>query len=476
MKNLKSLILAVLAILTLSASAQQKKIHVLALNDMHAFLDRAAVLGGVIDSLRALYPEMLIFSSGDNRTGNPVNDQFAETNRPMMDVMNAMGINASALGNHEFDGRISGFKANQKSAHFPFLCANIHVPDSMGFKIDPYKIFEVDGVKIGVVSILQVNPRGIPDCLADNVKGLRFSDPKAAALKYEDIVAKQCDIQLLLTHIGVDDDKELAKELTKYHAILGGHSHSFVESNTVVNNILITQNVNKMKYCTLLEFVLEDGKVVSKSSNIINVASSKLRNQKLADMVAEFNKDPFFSQKVGTLSKPITDIQEMGSMVTDGQRYGSDAEVTLQNFGGVRYETHDAGTFNMKDALMLDPFGNKMMQYKLNVAEIKKLMEESYVNDEDRYPFVSGIKYEMVIDKATNKPASITIFNEKGKKLKDKKSFVFSCNNYVVSITFLKDREGKFIDKTSCDCLIEYLKSKESVDYTGVVRAKIIEK
>ncbi len=475
MKFLKSLLLSALMVISLTVSAQRKTVHVLALNDMHAFLDRAAALGGIIDSLKALYPEMLVFSSGDNRTGNPVNDQYSETNRPMMEVMNAFGVNASALGNHEFDGRISGFKANAEAAKFPFLCANISVPKEMGFSVDPYKIFDVDGVKIGVVSIVQVNSRGIPDCLADNVKGLSFSDPKAAAIKYGDIVRKQCDVEILLSHIGIENDTVYAFEIGNYDAILGGHSHTYVASNTKYNNMLITQNVNKMKYCTLVEFVVENGEVVDKSSKIISVEATKLRSAKIDAMVKEYNKDPYFSTPVCTVAKRINNVDEMGAMVTDGQRFGSNAEVSVQNFGGVRYETHETGVFDMKDALMLDPFGNKMVIYNLTASQIKRVLMESYINDEDRYPFISGLSYEMTIDKKTKKPQSVTLYNAKGKKVKDKKSFKFSCNHYVVSITFLKDMEGVETGKLSCDCMIEYLKDKGSIDYTNVKRTKVIE-
>lgn len=475
MKFVKSIILSALMVITLAASAQRKTVHVVALNDMHAFLDRAAALGGVIDSLRALYPELLVFSSGDNRTGNPVNDQYIETNRPMMEVMNAFGVNASAMGNHEYDGKVAGFKKNLKAANFPFLCANTTIPDSMGYKIDPYKIFDVDGIKVGVVSVVQINSRGIPDCLADNVEGISFSDPKAAAIKYGDIVRKQCDVEILLSHVGIENDTVYAFELGNYDAILGGHSHTYVASNTKYNNMIITQNVNKMKYCTLVEFVVENGEVVDKSSKIISVEASKLRNAKIDAMVKDYNKDPYFSTPVCTVGKRINNVDEMGAMVTDGQRSGSGADVTVQNYGGVRYETHEAGVFDVKDALMLDPFGNKMVVFNLTASQIKRIIMESYINDEYRYPFISGLSYEMVINKKTQKPQSVTLYNEKGKKVKDKKSFKFSCNDYVVSITFLKDMEGNPTGKLSCDCLMEYLKDKGTIDYTNVKRTKVTE-
>ncbi len=476
MKILKSIVLSAFMMLAVSVSAQQKTIHLLHVNDMHAYLDRAAALGGIIDSLRALYPELLVLSAGDNRTGNPVNDEFKETNRPMMEVMNAFGVAASAIGNHEFDGKISGYKANAQVAKFPFICANIRVPESAGFKIDPYKIFDVDGVKVSVLSVVAINARGIPDCLADNVKSLSFTDPVEEILHYEDILDKESDVQILLPHMGIENDSVYAFQLKKYDAILGGHSHTYIPSNTRYNGIIVTQNINKMQYCSLVTITVENGEAVNVNSQIISVDATKLRNKEIEKMVEGFNDNPFLQEKVGEFSKPINNVFEMGSMVTDGQRYASGADITIQNYGGVRFETHDAGVFSRKDALMLDPFGNRMHVYRVSGAEVKKILEDAYYNDDKRQPFTSGMSYVMHIDKKTKEIKSLEIFNEKSKKIKPKKTYTFSCNNYVVSISkTIKDREPIRVDEKSVDCLMKYLGDKSPLDYTNITRNKIIE-
>ena len=469
-------LLTAMLILTLSVSAQKKHVQILALNDMHAYLDRAAALGGVIDSLRALNPDLLVFSAGDNRTGNPVNDMYEEPSRPMTEVMNAFGVNVSVPGNHEFDAKVAGFKKQVERSKFPYICSNVIIPDSMGFKLDPYKIFDVNGVKIGVVGILQVNQRGTPDCLADNVKGLTWLDPQKTAEKYVDIVRKQCDIEILLSHNGIDEDKISAQNMPQLDAILGGHTHTLVPANTIVNGVLITQSKNKMQYCTLVDFDIENGKVIKKSSKIISILATTQYNKKIADMVEKYSDNPFLKTVVGKLSKPINNIISMGAFVSDGQRYGTGCQITLQNGGGVRYSTKEAGDFTMKDALMLDPFGNKMVHFKLSGSDIKRLIADCRENDEMIECYTSGISYTMKVDK--NNPAkvkSLEVYTEKGKPLKNKKLYSFACNNYVVSITFLKDREGKISDKTSCDCLVKYLQDKSPLDYSKTMRTNIIE-
>jgi 5'-nucleotidase len=48
---------------------------------------------------------MLLVAAGDNQTGNPVNDQYPEKGLPVIELMNAVGFDLSAVGNHEFDSR-----------------------------------------------------------------------------------------------------------------------------------------------------------------------------------------------------------------------------------------------------------------------------------------------------------------------------------------------------------------------------------
>ena len=101
---MKKLFVACLAVLfTCSVNGQKREVHILATNDMHAAIEAFPQLAAIADSLRERYPFLLIFSAGDNRTGNPKNDMFRISSFPMVALMNEVGFHATALGNHEFD-------------------------------------------------------------------------------------------------------------------------------------------------------------------------------------------------------------------------------------------------------------------------------------------------------------------------------------------------------------------------------------
>ena len=70
------LTLAAVCLLGIAASAERKEVHILSVNDMHAKIENMPQLAAVADSLRALYPDLLVISAGDNRTGEPLNDLY----------------------------------------------------------------------------------------------------------------------------------------------------------------------------------------------------------------------------------------------------------------------------------------------------------------------------------------------------------------------------------------------------------------
>lgn len=113
-----SLLTIILILLTATSTATRREVHILSINDMHAAFDRFPQFATLADSLRQLYPDILILSAGDNRTGNPYNDLAAVPSRPMVELMNKTGFSYTALGNHEFDGGIDRLRETINNSWF----------------------------------------------------------------------------------------------------------------------------------------------------------------------------------------------------------------------------------------------------------------------------------------------------------------------------------------------------------------------
>ena len=148
----------------------ETEINILSVNDMHASVDMFPQFAALVDSLRGVYPDLLVFSAGDNRTGNPVNDQYDPVNYPMIELMNRTGFDLSAVGNHEWDGNIVNLQHDIERAKFPFLCANVFIPDSVKLDIKPFEIIENQGLKIAVIGMIELRHDGLPGAHPVNLK------------------------------------------------------------------------------------------------------------------------------------------------------------------------------------------------------------------------------------------------------------------------------------------------------------------
>ena len=135
----KNILLSLLVFVALTLSAQERReLHILSINDPHAAIEQFPRLGFVADSLRTLYPDLLVLSAGDNRSGDPINDMFEIPAYPMVALMNQVGFHATVVGNHEFDSNQDGLARLKVSvASRPFVptwsptrsgrCASSHI-------------------------------------------------------------------------------------------------------------------------------------------------------------------------------------------------------------------------------------------------------------------------------------------------------------------------------------------------------------
>ena len=182
----KILLASLLMLLTLTASAQERReLHILSTNDMHAAIEQFPRLGFVADSLRALYPDLLILSAGDNRSGDPINDMFEIPAYPMVALMNQVGFHATAVGNHEFDSNQYGLAKLIGLSAFSTLCANMEPDPKFNMHVKPYQLFDCGGISVGVLGITALGSLGTPESHPARMTDIKFMDPLETIKKYE---------------------------------------------------------------------------------------------------------------------------------------------------------------------------------------------------------------------------------------------------------------------------------------------------
>ena len=449
---------------------------IFAVNDMHAAIDNFPKLAYIVDSLKTIYPGMLLVSAGDNQTGDPVNDQFPEKGLPVIELMNATGFDLSAVGNHEFDSHPEGFASLTNKARFSFICANISADPRLNVRVSPYKIFTLpNGLKLAFLGLLQVSQNGIPDTHPDNTKGFIYRSPFETAREYL-WLKDSSDIFIALTHIGFEEDVKLAETMPAgIDLIIGGHSHTRVDKEQIRNGILITQAESKLKYGTLIRLDVSSDGTLRKSMELINIRDSKKEKPSIRALVDKYNDNPVLKEVIATTTDDFSSSEELGYLMADGQRAAAGADIAVMNPGGVRIDRLEKGPITMKNVYQLDPFGNELVVFKLTGEEFYDFMRAAWLVDGKSPLYTSGIRTELKVS-ASGDLEDLKAFTENGTPLKMDQTYTVAMNSYMAQVYKYRHNDpGQSLFITTADALISYLKKQGTVrSYRGEKRNRII--
>ena len=161
-------------------------LNLLNFNDFHGRIDKNLTVpfAATIEQLRAEHPDSSLLLAAGDSIGASLFNSSAQKDQPTIDVLNALGLKASAVGNHEFDqgyddltGRVIGTDG-KRNAQWDYLGANVYKKGTGTPALQEYSIQNVNGVRVGVIGVVTqetstlVSPGGI--------KGIEFGDPVEA--------------------------------------------------------------------------------------------------------------------------------------------------------------------------------------------------------------------------------------------------------------------------------------------------------
>lgn len=267
MKKYRIRLIIVALLLTLPLGMQAKKhkqLLILHTNDTHScimplsetladtlvagrggFLRRIAML----KEERQKNPDLLYFDSGDFCQGSPYYTLFKGDVE--IGLMNQMGIDASTIGNHEFDFGLDNMARLFRMANFPIVCSNYDFTGTvLEGLVKPYTIIMRNGVKIGVFA-LDPEMEGLVS--AQNYGGVKYLDPATCANKMVELLKKQkkCDMVICISHLGWDDtpleeraragraecDNSAIAKTRGIDLVLGGHSHTYFQELRYITDL-----------------------------------------------------------------------------------------------------------------------------------------------------------------------------------------------------------------------------------------------
>ncbi len=419
-------------------------------NDMHGFFVEgdydgmgAAKLATVVKAMRQQHPNTLLLDAGDATQGaNLVTLSKGET---AMTVMNALGYDAMAAGNHEFDYGKEQMLKNVGLAEFPVLAANIK--DAEGKDVlTPYIIRDVNGIKVGIFGL--ATPETKYKSHPDNTTGLTFEDPKDVAKEMVELLDPQVDVIVALVHLGDEGDYtsiSVAEAVDGIDVMLDGHSHSTYPYGMLVNDTLIASTGEKTKNLGVVELAFMDGKIVSKDAHLFTKAQSlSVEDDKdLTQVVTEIQEANAVIEDEVVATAPY-DLQgerefvrtgetNLGNLITAALLDISGADVALTNGGGIRASI-SAGEVTKGDVLTVLPFGNTVRVIEVTGEELKAAIEngiDSYPDAKGAFPHIAGMK--VTFDSTQPAGSRVVSIEVGGEALDESKTYTLATNDFIVA-------------------------------------------
>ncbi len=345
-------------------------------------------LYNLIKAQRDTLRNSLWLDAGDQQTGSVYSSLVYKKaiGGAVVQTFNKMGLDAATFGNHEFDQSYDNTRRLAKLAKYPFLSANL-IAKGTGKPITnkPYKIFDRNGLKIGVLGLTLTE---LPEKVkAENVSNLTILPYKQAIDKYIDELDRKTDLIILLTHNGIEADSLLATQLdNRIDLIVGGHTHAVTEKPLVVNGIIIVQTGSHLVYYGRLDLEVEQDRIVNQLADtecLFPVLETKSSQQ------TAFHR--FFRQQTERIDKNMNKVigytevdwipnKFMETAVSEWQAEALLAEyndkyhpdIAMINCGGIR-KAIPAGPITLRDMTEMLPFTNYVVIFSCKGSDLVTL-------------------------------------------------------------------------------------------------------
>jgi 5'-nucleotidase len=518
---------------TIAVDAQQPLVEVqlLTVSDWHAQLDPlsvsgignvggAAVLSAYWQADRAANPNTLTLTAGDAYGASPpLSGLFNE--EPAVLAMNLMGFDADTFGNHNFDKGLAHLQQMINLADFPYIIANLkNLEGNLTGVVTPYKIFDVGGVKVGVIGI--IDPDAPTLVFPGSFGTIEIADPISSANKAK-AAARQAGAKILvaITHLGVTNFDpvtgapmgpliDFANNVGGFDVIFGDHTD--FEFVGLINNAVVVENRSKGRTYARTKLLVDprNGRVANRSVEFVTPVSSAVTpDPAIVAMLA-----PYRTQLAAAFDRVIgvaTDIfvrggnverlgeVAIGNLVADGMRLRYGTQLALTNGGGLRaplpssylpmdttlrrttmgYAPGPPYDLVVGDVFSVLPFGNVIVTRNVTGAQLWAALEHSVAAlpaANGRFAQISGFSFTF---DSSLPPGSrvVSVTLDGGTPiLPDGTVYTFATNDFVNAggdgYTMFADGQG-ITREVLFDVIVAYIESLGTI--TPVIEGRIVD-
>lgn len=379
--------------ISVGIKAQKKELLIIHTNDVHSQIEPTATddsqpdMGGtlrrqvVIDSLRNTGKAVLLIDAGDAVQGTP----YFTTYRGKAEIalMNRLKYDFITPGNHEFDNGTASLATMYKDATPVIVNCNYDVSNTpLKRYFTPGVIKEIGGWKVGITGVGVALKTSVDP---EKVTGIICRDAIVSATRTADSL-KRCgaEIVVLLSHLGIEGDKELARKSCGIDIIAGGHSHTLLPTPIPVINkqqdtVWIGQTGKRGLYVGVIECKGDTRRgytidLSSRYDNRIDSVTAALIDSYRIPMQKTTGEVIGNALKPMTVGRPQSPLSNFTAdvLVQQARKEGIPCDFGLINIGAIRCDIA-RGAVTKGDILSCYPFDNYICHISLPGREVKRL-------------------------------------------------------------------------------------------------------
>ncbi len=398
------------------SGAAARPLTILHFNDFHGHLEPVtdaatgetlggiARLAGAIAAVRAEEPKrpVLVLFGGDLLQGTVTSTVFLGL--PDLDMLGQAGVDAAVMGNHELDYGQDHLRTLLARSRYPILGANVRAAPEP-FALRPSVLLEPSGgPRVAVLGLVTeelattTHPR--------NAVGVSVDDAIAVARTLIPALERQADLVVVLSHLGIAEDRRLAREVPGVDLVVGGHNHNRYAQPVIENGVPIVQAGDWGRWLGRMDLDVEEDKARVVGYRLIPIDASIAEDPAIAAQARALGQrlEAEVGVVVGRLEYELDGRREVirrgesafGNLLGDLARELTGSDVALFNGGGIRTSV-PAGEVRLKHVYEAIPFANELVTGTLSGAQLLAALERSASLDPLDNPGgflqVSGLRY-----------------------------------------------------------------------------------
>ena len=470
------------------------KLTILHANDMHGdfFAEQdsstgrnvggLALLSGYLSKVHREEENVLFLIAGDIVQGNLIDSEYKGIST--MAFINYLTPDVIALGNHEFDYGLSHLLFLEKVANFPIVNANLYIKPFNKRLMKPFCILKKAGLDILVTGI-------ITEKVMDSIKGdnllSSFVNLEEASQEVGRITnaykGDDIDLTIILTHIGIESDVELAKLLKPewgVDIIIGGHSHTFIDKPIVENGVIIITAGEGTNQIGRLDVIVDDdtNSIIDYQWQLVKIDDSLVEPDKdLETFIHSYQErvDDKYSAMISKLkfkhTHPVREVETgLGNLFADALAEMTESDIVFLASGSIR--TKELGPLvTLRDVATCFPYNDPLSRYTVTGTQLRRIfghiMRKENRNGEGECYQVNG-RVRACYDEGMGRLRSLSV---DGHEVQDSQTFGICLQPYhaknskaYLDITSeeLHSLKTKVVSTSARDVLEEWLRNNQN--------------